>query len=290
MHLLGASLSDIAREKAGIIKPGVPVIVSPQQYEVEGVLAAIAESRGSPYFRVGRDWHFSAGNHDLHGQSLYIWSREEQPLMDSYIEAAGEEEWVPPRYRIQLLGYHQVVNAATAYAALSVLRVHGVRVREVEIREGFWKAQWPGRFQILSMDPALVVDSAHNRDSALKLRIALDDYYPGQQVTLIFGASADKDISGMLSELVPRMSRIIVTQASHPRAAEPEVLAEHARSYSMHVREAVPVKAALECALEQARPDEVVLAAGSIFVVGDILSAWQEVLGRVGAPDGQEET
>jgi dihydrofolate synthase/folylpolyglutamate synthase len=275
MHLLGESLSDIAREKAGIIKPGVPIIMAPQQFEADRVVEEIAAERGAPLIRVSRDWHFSHGSRDLEGQILNVWPRDEQPLMDDYVESAGGEEWAPHRYRIPLLGYHQVVNSATAYAALQTANERGLDVPESAIAQGFRSVSWPGRFQVLSQDPRVVVDCAHNRDSALRLRIALDDYFPGQPVTLIFGASADKDVPGMMADLLPRVSRIIVTQAEHPRATDPEQLADIAHGYGLPVEVVVPVEAALEHAIRNAKPDEVILTAGSIFVAGELLAAWE---------------
>jgi len=276
MHLLGNSLSEIAREKAGIIKPGIPVVLAPQQREAELVVAQAARDLGSPLVRVGHDWLYAPGRRGLSGQSLAVWSAAEQPLMDAYVQSAGKDEWAPHKFEIPLLGYHQVVNAATAYAALQVGNERGLRIGVEAIREGFRFVSWPGRFQLLSRSPTVVVDSAHNRDSALKLRIALDDYFPGCLVTLIFGASADKDIPGMLDELAPRISRLIVTQAIHPRAADPEQMAELGRGHGLQVEVVVPVAAALERALARARPDEVVLVAGSLFVAGEALAAWGE--------------
>ncbi|MGD2058116.1 MAG: folylpolyglutamate synthase/dihydrofolate synthase family protein [Anaerolineales bacterium] len=277
MHLLGDSLSDIAREKAGIVKEGVPVVVAPQQYEAERVIERIAEKRKAPLVRVGRDWLFSPGSHSLEGQSLYIWSSEEQPLMDDYVESIGSEEWAPPRYEIPLLGYHQVINAAVAYAALQSGRSNGIKLAERQIKQGFKNVDWPGRFQILSRKPLVIVDSAHNRDSALKLRLALEDYFPGQPVTMIFGASADKDIAGMLAELLPRVSRIVATQADHPRAEQPEFIAELAHSHGFQVEVIQPMDEALLWAIQQARPGEVILAAGSLFIAAEAIAAWERI-------------
>lgn len=284
MHLLGDSLSDIAREKAGIIKPGVPVVLAPQQYEAGLVVVQVAESQRAEVIQVGRDWLFSPAAHDLERQSMLVWSADEQAQIEAYVESGGEEEWAPTRLEIPLLGYHQVVNAAVAYAALQVMKSRGLAVTEAAIREGFRAARWPGRFQILSRSPLLVIDSAHNRDSALKLRIALDDYFPGQPVTLIFGASADKDIPGMLTELMPRVSRLIVTQAEHPRAEPAGALAEIAHRYALRVEAVVPVPVALEHALKRARLDEVILAAGSLFIAGEVLHAWENRAPEITSP------
>jgi len=277
MHLLGDSLSDIAREKAGIIKSGIPVVLAPQQFEAERVVESVAEALGAPLIRVGHDWLYSPGTHNFDGQTLYIWSRAEQPLMDAFVDSAGGDEWAPPRYQIPLLGHHQVVNAAVAYAAIVEAKNSGLDVKEADIHAGFRNASWLGRFQIISRDPIIVVDAAHNRDSALKLRIALDDYFPGQPVTMIFGASADKDIEGMLAELRPRVSRFAVTQADHPRSENPEVLAGFAHSHGVRVEEFAGIHKALQWAMDNSRPGEVILVTGSIFIVGEAIETMKEI-------------
>lgn len=288
MHLLGASLSDIAREKAGIIKPDVPVVLAPQQFEAERVVEEVASEQNAPLIRMGKDWLYAPGARDLKHQSLYIWSAAEQSLVDAYVESGGMEEWVPPRFEIPLLGYHQVVNTAVAYATLHAVREQGWKVDDEAVREGFRTVHWPGRFQVLGTDPVVVVDSAHNRDSALKLRIAIDDYFPGQLVTLVFGASADKDISGMFTELLPRVSRLIATQAVHPRAEDREVIADLAHEHALRVETIVPVKDALAHAMSIARPGEVIVVAGSLFVAGEALSAWEAI--RQNVPDAIKDT
>jgi dihydrofolate synthase/folylpolyglutamate synthase len=273
MHLLGNSLSDIAREKAGIIKPEVPIVMAPQLFEAERIVEDVADGLSAPLVKVGRDWLFSPGKHSLDGQTFFVWSSQEQPLMDAYVESGGVEEWVPPRFFIPLLGHHQVVNAAVAYATLQCMRDEGMEIPEQAIHEGFASVRWRGRLEIISRSPLVLVDSAHNRDSALKLRIALDDYFPGQRVILVFGASSDKDISGMFAELLPRVWRLILTQAVHPRAADPEALAELAHAAGVGVDIIVPVADAIFHAMDEAGIDDVILAAGSIFVAGEAIAA-----------------
>ncbi len=275
MHLLGNSLSDIAREKAGIIKPGVPVVLAPQQFEANKVVAEVALQLEAPLIQVGQDWHFSQGSRSLDHQVVHIWSDEDQPQIDAFVDSGGGEEWIPFRYKIPLLGFHQVINCANARVALEMLKERGVNLTEGNIREGLRKVEWNGRFQVLSRNPIVVVDSAHNRDSALRLRIALDDYFPGQKVTLIFGASEDKDIKGMFSDLLPRISRLITTKADHPRAADPQELAELASGHGLAVHVEPDVPSALMRSLTQARPDEVILIAGSLFIAGEALSWWK---------------
>jgi dihydrofolate synthase/folylpolyglutamate synthase len=204
--------------------------------------------------------------------------------MDAFVETAGSEEWAPPRYEIPLLGYHQVVNSAVAYAALQVVRPAAPPLDDEAIREGFRSVSWPGRFQILSRDPVVIIDSAHNRDSALRLRIALDDYFPGQLVTLVFGAMGDKDIPGMLAELLPRVSRLILTRPDHPRAATLDELASLARGYGWRLEQIQPVADAVRFAMTHSRPGEVVVAAGSLAVAGEVLAAWESLRSLAAAP------
>lgn len=276
-HLLGNSLSAITREKAGIIKPNVPIILAPQQSEAELVVKEIARERGAPLIRVGHDWLFSPGRRQLEGQSFFIWSSDEQENMDAYVESAGNEVWAPCRYSMPLLGYHQVVNAAVSYAAVQAFTGPDLPVDEPAIQAGFEKVQWSGRFEVLSAHPTVVADSAHNRDSALKLRIAMDDYFPGRPVTLIFGASRDKDLEGMLAELLPRVSTLIVTQAEHPRAADLDVLIDLAHSHGVPVEAVCPVSRALEAGLQSLSPEGVLLITGSLFIVGEALAAWDDL-------------
>jgi dihydrofolate synthase/folylpolyglutamate synthase len=145
------------------------------------------------------------------------------------------------------------------------------------IRKGFDKVVWPGRFEVLSKLPPVIIDSAHNRDSALKLRLALDDYLPGMPVILIFGASEDKDVTGMFMELLPRVSRIIATQSTHPRAMDANILVELAHQFGCPAEAVVPVEEALKIGLQLAEGDEkgsAVVTAGSLFAAAAVRDIW----------------
>jgi dihydrofolate synthase/folylpolyglutamate synthase len=192
-HLLGDSLSDIAAEKAGIIKSETPVVLAPQQFEADLVVRAIAEDRNAPVVQVNRDWHYAARDRDFDGQDFQVWR-------------AGEEN-TRVDLRIPLLGHHQVQNGAVAYVALQTVSGRGLPLELQQIQQGLVATEWAGRFQVLAHEPTIVLDSAHNRESALKLRTALDDYFPGRPVTMVFGASSDKDVRGMFLELAPKIQR-----------------------------------------------------------------------------------
>lgn len=265
MAVLGDTLAKIAFEKAGIIKPGRPVVLSPQQDEARQVIEQIARERNSSLYEVGRDFHVLSKTHSLEGQTFQVWRDGEQPFDLS----------------IPLLGQHQVENAAAAFAALQLVDAQGLKISGEAIRRGFAEAIWPGRLEILNRDPLLIVDSAHNPDSALRLRQALDDYFPNRPVVLIFGASEDKDIAGMFAALMPRISRLIATQSIHPRAMGAARLVELANPYGCPAQAIMPLEEAVAVAVRIAREDTtgqtVVLAAGSLFIAAAVRETWQQI-------------
>jgi dihydrofolate synthase / folylpolyglutamate synthase len=259
--VLGDTLAKIAYEKAGIIKPGRPVVLAPQVAEAREVIRATAAERGCRLVEVGEDVFYAGEEHSLDGQILRV----------------GLKDSPPVQLRIPLLGSHQVENAATAYAALQMTRESGLTIPDQAIQAGFQQVSWPGRFELLRREPPLVIDSAHNRDSALRLRQTLDDYLPGKPVILIFGASEDKDVAGILAELLPRVTRVIATQSIHPRAADPKVLADLALQSGCPAVVITPVEQALTSALAQAGDWAVVLATGSLFIAAAVRETWQRM-------------
>jgi len=273
-YLLGDTLAEIASEKGGIIKSGVPVVLAPQKDEARHVIERISSERNAPLIQVGRDYLYSLLSSSLDGQTLLVWPSPDQARLDDFIESAGVDEYEPVRLTIPLLGFHQVENAATAYAALRIAQESGLVIGEDAIKQGFSQVSWLGRFEILQRTPPVIVDSAHNRDSALKLRLALDDYFPGYSVILLFGASEDKDISGMFAELMPRVRQVIATQSIHPRAIDPEKLVEIAHQYGRPAIAVPDIEHALDAALEMAAGQAVVLATGSIFVAAAVREVW----------------
>jgi dihydrofolate synthase/folylpolyglutamate synthase len=273
-YLLGETLAEIAGEKAGIIKSGVPVVLAPQKEEARLVIERIAAERSAPLTQIGKDYLYAPVARSLENQTLFVWHTSEQWHLDAYIETGGLMEWEPVRLTTPLLGYHQVENAATAYVALQLVRQAGLAISESGIRQGFASVEWPGRFEILQRNPPVVIDSAHNRDSALKLRLALEDYFPGFPIIMVFGASEDKDIQGMFAELLPRVSRVVATRSIHPRAADPEKLVELAHQFGVPARVVEDVRDALEEALWLAEGEAVVLVTGSIFVAAGARQAW----------------
>jgi dihydrofolate synthase / folylpolyglutamate synthase len=256
MAVLGNTLAEIAGEKAGIIKQGVPVVSAPQTDEALQVLERIAKEKHCPFILVGKDVKFERLSSSLDGQELAI----------NYQQSAV-------RLKIPLLGAHQIENASIAYTAL---KTSGIPTSEAAIQEGFSEVKWPARFEILRRELPVVIDSAHNRDSALRLRQTLDEYFPKIPVILIFCALEDKDITGILEELKPRLESVVATRADHPRAPSAEWTAEQVKNAGIPVEAVTPVADALERALELAGTQKLVLSAGSVAFAGEVSTAWRK--------------
>ncbi len=275
-YLLGDTLDEIAREKGGIIKSGVPTVTAPQRAEAIRALEEIGERRAAPLIEISRDWDYEAGPADNAGQSFTA------RRMSSRGSPFDGEFWIP------LLGRHQVENAVSAVAALDVLRERGFDLPAAAVREGLGEVEWLGRLEILSQEPLVVVDSAHNPYSASTLREAVEEWYPERSWVLVFGASIDKDVKGMLEALVPISDYIIVTRADHPRAMAPIELADIVAGVGGGAEVSLDVSKSLDRALAVMNPENGLLATGSIFLVADLREAWARHMGTA-VPDNDGE-
>ncbi|MBM4421886.1 MAG: bifunctional folylpolyglutamate synthase/dihydrofolate synthase [Chloroflexi bacterium] len=265
IQLLGNTLPEIAEEKAGIIKPGVPVVCAPQSSDALEKISSIARDRGARLRVIGRDWIASRDSVSDAGQRFSI-----QPSTALQPEVG---EWAPTPFDIPLLGQHQIENAAVAVAMIHELRMQGFEVPLEAIQRGLATVSWPGRFEVIrdsASSKTIVLDCAHNRDSASKLAATVKETFPDAHPALIFGASDDKDVEGMLAELLPLSSRMIVAKADHPRASNAERLAETSRQIG--VARSVNVAHTVADALADARggPEQIILVTGSVFLVADV--------------------
>jgi len=249
-EVLGDTLAEITTEKAGIIKPDSIVVTSPQVDEVARVIEAACLDHRAQLIRVGSDITWQGLGFDSSRQSLRVQGRR------------GKYE-----LSIPLLGEHQMENAATAVAALEVLTEKGYHISGASIAGGLAAVSWPGRLQVLNRRPLLVVDGAHSPDSARKLTQALKQYYNFNRAILIFGVSFDKDIAGIVSELVPLFDKVIVTRSTHPRAMTiAPVVAEFAR-YGVEAQATDDISSALPLALSLAEEKDLICVTGSLFIV-----------------------
>jgi dihydrofolate synthase/folylpolyglutamate synthase len=260
-HLLGETLPEIAGEKGGIIKPGVPVVTAWQPSEALAVLHAIADERGAPLTTIGQDWWYELDEVTLDGQTF----------------RAGKRGEPGHSYTLPLIGEHQVLNGTVALAALDIVRERrpGLGLESENIRQGLALVRWPGRFQVVGRRPVVVLDGAHNVDSAFKLRRTLERVFPDQCRILVLGVTAEKDVGGIIRALAPVADEIIVTAANHPRAATAADLGRQVQEAGFWCAVSSSVADGLGMALAMAGPSDVICVTGSLFVVGDALTAWR---------------
>jgi len=260
MDVLGDTLAQIAAEKAGIIKLGSTVVCSPQFPEAMGVIEKACRERRARLVRVdNQSWQRQAFSPE--GQSFQL-----SGLTRDY------------SLSVPLLGEYQLENAATAVAAVEVLVEQGAEVSPESIAAGLAQVHWPGRLQVLRRQPWVIVDGAHNAYSAKRMGEALKYYFDFNRVVLIFGASSDKDVSGMVAELAAFAGEVIVTGSRHPRALDTTVLVTEFSKWGITPRVAENVASAVELALVEAEPGDLICATGSMFIIAEVM----ECLGAAG--------
>jgi dihydrofolate synthase/folylpolyglutamate synthase len=280
-YLLGDTVAEIAAEKGGIIKPEVPVIVGRQAPEALRVLRDVAGERRAPLIVVGREWNYTASREPIDP------ARSNEDWKQQIVITATPGSELAPRFTefdLALAGKHQQENAVVALAALDSVQPHFPALNLEAIRYGMGNVRWPGRLQLLTVEekrPAVLLDCAHNVDSAEKLSFALRNDYIYDKLWLIVGVTIDKDISGVLRTLLPLTDRVILTASSHPRAAAPEELLRIAADLGHAAGSQPDVAGALANAWEAAGPKDLIAVTGSIFVVGDLLNQWESLQSRL---------
>lgn len=262
MKVLGDTLEAIAREKAGIIKPGVPVVASPQRPAAQEVLGATCAERGSPLTWANEAWHYRLLGKGLTGQRLALYRTGHE----------GQPEY--PDLFLPLLGEHQLENACTAVAAVAVLRERGLTLPDEAIPQGLARVQWPGRMEVLGQRPLLVVDGAHNAYSVQKLLEALPSYLTYRRLLVVFGAGSTHTPYDLLAELAPAAHQLYLTQAHHAKATPVAELQAMAATLGREATAVPEVADALHQALAEAHEEDLVLVTGSLFVVAEARAAW----------------
>ncbi len=248
---LGPGLRDIADHKAGIIKPGRPVVTAAQGEALDVIVAEAAES---PVYIAGQDFFCESLGSDAAGQHIAF-------------RTSGSER----QYRFSLLGRHQAENAGVVLMTLHLLAQREPRLTEAAVSAGLRSVVWPGRFEILGRQPELIVDGAHNPDSARALRQTLDDTYPGRPVVFVLGMLADKDVSSVCRILVRPVDQVITVRPDSPRSAGPAELAAHFPDGQAHI--STTVSEGVRQAVGLAGPNGIVCVAGSLYQVGEARKA-----------------
>ena len=262
---LGSTLEAIAAEKAGIIKPGIPLVAAPESDEAQQVIKNQADTAGAPCFFFGEDFSVAS-----EGKSKFRFvpsSLEETPFQE-----IGS-------LKLKLPGEHQHNNAALATAAAQLLKRH-LKVPASAIRSGLAKAFLPIRieqFRSSSASPTFVADGAHNRASVAALVQTLKDLRPFRRKFLVFGTSLGKDAEGMFAELLPFFDHIVLTQYSlSPRSFPPQEL----RLFTGKAQVTVDENAcyALEECWKLAEQGDLVCVTGSMYLASELRKYFLEVI------------
>jgi dihydrofolate synthase/folylpolyglutamate synthase len=246
---LGSGLLQIAWEKAGIIKPGAPLVTMARQKRVLELFRRRCRELGAPMFQGGVDFAARGGPA---GRFRYRGLRRELPDL-----------------RLNLLGRHQYGNAALALAALEILEEQGFAVSDSAIREGLQKIRWPGRLEQLPQDPRIILDGAHNPAAAGSLAQVLKRSRGNGRLILVLGVMADKDVDGILARLLPLAQMVIFTQPRYFRAAATDELQRRAAAYGLEALSAPVVAEAIQKAQSLAGDQDRIVITGSLFTVGE---------------------
>jgi dihydrofolate synthase/folylpolyglutamate synthase len=255
-EFLGRRLVDIAGEKAGIIKEGLEVVTAATQPPVLGLLDEVCRRRKARLWHVGREVRYRRGSGGVH----YYGLRRRLGGLD-----------------LGLAGSYQARNAATAVAALELLERRGFRLGEEDIRTGLKRAAWAGRMHVVSTDPMVILDGAHNPGAMRVLAHAVRSGYAYRRLILVIGVMADKEIARILREIVPIADYAFYTRPAYSRAADPGVLAEEGAKMGTPFQVAATLPEALSSARCMAGPDDLILVCGSLFTVGEALSHFDPV-------------
>ena len=261
-NYLGSTIADIAREKAGIIKPGVPVVTCERSPEALAVIRTTCNKKGSRLVRIGEDFDVGEIHESLNGTEFVFKGRQET------------------RLKTRLLGGYQAENAAAALATVEILRNRGISVTQEEMRKGVLETTWPGRLDIVSREPLVIFDGSHNPDGVTTTARILRDLGV-TPLTIVLGCMDDKDASGIVKAIAPISASIICTRSKYKRALPAKMLAEVVRGAFAGECEVEDIsEKAFERGLES-RTGRGMCVIGSLYLVGEAIPWWNARTGKL---------
>ena len=258
-NFLGHSLREIAGEKAGILKEHVPAVFAEQQPEVREILLQRAKEldclvvETGTAFRVERE------------------AVQDGCVLATVVENSTEKEFgIVPR----LAGRFQLQNALNALAVTRLLQARKYRIADEDLLRGISAAEWPGRIERLQSGPDVYLDGAHNPGAARELARFVKENLSGRKIFLLYAAMRDKAVDEVTGILFPLAQEVIFTEARTPRAISAGQLAEMAGHYATRYSVIPKAEDALSLALNEARPEDVILITGSLYLVGQLRNSW----------------
>jgi len=246
---LGKSILKIAGEKAGIIKKGRPLITAATTPQALHLFSKVCREKESPFYRVGKEFRYARaedGDFDYEGLNRKLWS-----------------------VHLNLKGFHQIINAATAFGAMEVLEDLGYRVSTDAMIDGVREVEWPGRLEMVSFSPGVILDGAHNPAGALVLQESLEKEFQFQHLVLLIGIMKDKDIQSILQLLAPLADHIILTRPHTDRAASPLLLKKILGRSGKKAEIVEDLNEAIARGLSLVGKEDLLCITGSLYTVGE---------------------
>lgn len=256
-EFLGNNIIDIAKEKGGIIKEGVDLVTGVTQPSVVSLLESLCKKKDAPFWRVGRSVQYRRLPSGLLGY---------YGLRDRYTDI-----------ELGLQGRFQYRNAALALLTLEILKRKGLFISDEAVRAGLEDLIWPGRLEEVSSNPTIILDGAHNPSAMRSLADSIGRDFDFKKLILILGIMEDKDIKNILKEILPLANRVIYTRPTYYRAADPQYLMDLAREFGKAGEVHLPIKAAIDRAVNLADKRDLILVTGSLFTVGEAKSCLDPV-------------
>ena len=259
--VLGDTIEEIAKEKAGIIKETSPVITAPQCSSALKIIENACVQRNARLIQLGKDILYERLEFDDKGQ---FFSLTTQSLETT-------KYWTP------LLGKHQVENAAVALAIIDQLESSGFMVSPEAKSRGLASVVWPGRIQVLGVQPFIVVDCAHNPYSIQALCAAIKDHFRYTRLLLIIGTSINKSLPGMLKELAPFTDHAFASLSDHPRALSPRIIYRELLDKGIPATLTTSTQEAVALATKSLRSSDLLIVTGSVFIVAEAITAFHSL-------------
>ena len=255
MNILGDNLKDIAKEKAGIIKEGVPVILYPQEKDVEEVILKIAEEKNSKVYFVKKE---NGKLIDINYENLY---------QKVQIESCKNTY----KINLPLLGEHQILNLGVALETIEVLcEVENISIEKDIIEKSLQDVKWIGRLEVLGIKPTILIDGAHNISGIKSLRKNVERYFKYNKIYLLLGILADKQVKEMIEEITPIAEKVYALTPHSERAELSEELKKEILKCNSNVVALENYEEAFLLAVKEANEEDLILISGSLYMIGDM--------------------
>ena len=253
-NLLGNTLEEIAAEKAGIIKSGIPTVIYPQEEVAEIVISSKCQELDSKLYKINKE-----------DAKLINIIKEDKIYQQVKVKLDDEYD-----VKLPLLGEHQILNLAVALKALEVIKDKAPKLNRESIVKSLATVRWNGRLEIMSNSPYVVIDGAHNIQGITQLNKNINKYFEYKDMYLILGILADKDVEDMVKVITPKAKKVFTVTPNSMRAETAEELLEEVKKYNESCEAYNDYKNAFEDALKLCKKDDLLLISGSLYMIGEM--------------------